>query len=96
MNTKQGDSQLATELPTTAGDRELLARESLADRPRLTGETFYAYLRHAPGVYAFLGSGNLAKGTSYSSHHGLFDVDEDALPVGAAVLAAVALDYLTD
>ena len=64
------------------------------DRPRLAGETFYAYLDHVPGAYFFLGTGNAAKGTAYPSHHPRFAIDEDALPVGAAVLAACALAFL--
>lgn len=66
------------------------------DRPRLAGETFYYYGQFVPIVYAFLGTGNPAKGTTYSSHHSRFDIDEDALPLGAAVLAAAAIDFLAE
>ncbi|MHB1132232.1 MAG: M20 metallopeptidase family protein [Chloroflexota bacterium] len=62
--------------------------------PRLAGESFYAYLEKVPGVYAFLGTGNAAKDAAYSSHHSLFDIDEDVLTIGAALLAAAALDSL--
>ncbi len=64
------------------------------DRPRLTGETFCYYLDHVPGAYFILGTGNEAKGTTYSSHHPRFDIDEDALPIGAAVLAGAVLAFL--
>jgi amidohydrolase len=64
------------------------------DRPRLTGETFCYYLDRVPGAYFLLGTGNEAKGTTVSSHHPRFDIDEDALPAGAAVLAGSALAYL--
>ena len=76
---------------------DLLGAEKVVwlDRPRLTGETFYVYAEYAPTVFAFLGTANPAKGTTYSSHHSRFDIDEDALPVGAAVLAAAAIDFLS-
>lgn len=64
------------------------------DRPRLTGETFCWYLKRIPGAYFILGTGNEAKGTTVSSHHPRFDIDEDALPTGAAMLAASAIAYL--
>ncbi|MHB1006257.1 MAG: M20 metallopeptidase family protein [Chloroflexota bacterium] len=64
------------------------------DRPRLTGETFCHYLDRVPGAYVILGTGNEAKGTTFSSHHARFDIDEDALPAGAATAAACALAYL--
>lgn len=64
------------------------------DRPRLTGETFCHYLDRAPGAYFILGTGNPEKGTTYSSHHPRFDIDEDALVYGAAVLAGSALEFL--
>jgi amidohydrolase len=62
--------------------------------PRLAGETFHEYARLVPAVFAFLGTGNADKGTTYSSHHSQFDIDEDALPLGAAALAGAALDFL--
>lgn len=89
------DPALAQRFARAAG--QLLGEDKVVwlDRPRLAGETFHEYLKRVPGVYAFLGTGNPAKGTTYSSHHSLFDIDEDALPVGAALLAAGAIDFLT-
>ena len=77
---------------------ELLGEDKVIwmDRPRLTGETFCYYLERTPGVYFILGTGNAAKGTTYSSHHPCFDIDEDALPAGAAMLAASAIAYLRE
>ncbi len=63
--------------------------------PRLTGETFCHYLNTVPGCYFILGTGNASKDTLYSSHHPRFDIDEEAMPYGAAVLAASAVRILS-
>jgi amidohydrolase len=41
-----------------------------------------------------IGSGNPTKGTDRPHHHPRFDLDEDALPVAAAALAAAAARYV--
>lgn len=56
------------------------------------GEDFAYYLQQRPGAFAFLGARNPAKRCEYPHHHPRFDVDEDALPRGAALLAQFALD----
>lgn len=94
--------------PATSNDPELasfarrvfeksLGEESVVwmDRPRLTGETFCYYLEKVPGVYFILGTGNEEKGTTWPSHHSRFDLDEDAMPIGASLLAELALAYLS-
>ncbi len=67
------------------------------DRPLfLSGDNFAEYLLKTPGAYAYLGTGNPAKpGTTANIHSSNYDIDEDALPMGAALLAAFALDRLT-
>ena len=37
---------------------------------------------------------NEAKNATYPLHHPMFDIDEDALPIGVAMLTAFALRYL--
>jgi amidohydrolase len=51
-------------------------------------------MQQVPGCYFFIGSANDAKGFNASHHHPKFDVDEDALPRGAALMTAAAYDYL--
>lgn len=60
----------------------------------LGGEDFSFVLEQVPGVMFNLGTGNEARGITYACHHPKFDVDEDALPVGVALMTAVALEYL--
>ena len=57
-------------------------------------EDFAWYLKKVPGALMFLGVGDAEKGTNYAQHHPKFNVDDDAMPVGIASLAAVACDYL--
>jgi len=51
-------------------------------------------LERVPGCYFFVGSANAAKGHDYGHHHPKFDVDEDALPRAAALMAAAAVNFL--
>lgn len=62
----------------------------------LGGDNFAEYLLHVPGAYAYLGTGNPAlPNTVVSNHNGNFDVDEDALVMGAGLYAGYALARLT-
>ena len=58
----------------------------------LSGDDFAEYLLQTKGAYAYLGTANPEKPhTCISNHHGDFDVDEETLPLGAALYAAYAL-----
>jgi amidohydrolase len=52
------------------------------------------FLERIPGCFFFVGSANRDKGLDYGHHHPRFDVDEDALPRAAALMAAAAVDFL--
>lgn len=60
----------------------------------LAGEDFGYMSEKVPGVYFHLGAGIEGDFRPYHNPH--FDLDESALPLGSAALAAVALDYLRD
>ena len=63
----------------------------------LCGDNFAEYLLCVPGAYAYLGSGNPAlPNTEHSIHSADFDLDEDALALGAELSAACALWVLTN
>jgi amidohydrolase len=62
------------------------------NRASMGGEDFASYLQRVPGAFVYLGVGNKAKGITYPWHHACFDLDEEALPVGAAVLAQSVWD----
>ena len=46
-------------------------------------------------VFYFLGIRNELKGIIHPAHNSLFDIDEDALPIGVAIQCEVAINYLT-
>ena len=58
------------------------------------GEDFSAFLARVPGVFIAVGSRNEERGLTFDHHHPRFDVDEDALRIGAEVLLRTARGYL--
>jgi amidohydrolase len=77
---------------------ELMGKEkvTLVENAKLGGEDFAYFLQKAPGTFYQLGVRNEAKGIIHPVHTHLFDVDEDALAIAAAVHAKVALDFLSE
>lgn len=75
--------------------RDLLGDENVIeiDKPCMGGEDYAFYLEKVPGVMFRLGTGG-QESSAYPWHHPKFDIDESSLPVGAAVLAQSALEYL--
>lgn len=61
---------------------------------RCIGEDFAAYMKVVPGAFAYVGAENEAKGACWPHHNGHFNIDEDALKVGAELYALYALDFL--
>lgn len=64
-------------------------------RPSMGVEDFAYFSGERPGAFFILGAGNPAKGIIHPAHSPRFDIDEDALPVGAAMMAGVALNFLS-
>ena len=64
------------------------------NQPRLIVEDFAYYLQRIPGAYYFLGSGDDGGECSFSLHSSSFNIDERALPVGAALQTALAVNFL--
>ncbi len=60
----------------------------------MAAEDFAYYLKEVSGIFVFVGSGNKEKGTDFPHHHPKFDIDEDALFVGASLHIKYALDFL--
>jgi amidohydrolase len=77
--------------------RGIVGPEKLIERePGMGGEDMAYFLQRAPGCFFRIGSRNPERGLVYGHHHPRFDVDEEALPVGVAALASVALRYLDE
>ncbi len=80
------DQALAAARAVGFRDEELLTLP-----PQGGGEDFAYYAREVPAAFVFLGARNEAKGCTYPHHHPRFNIDEEALPLGAAVLTQFAL-----
>ncbi|WP_456436168.1 M20 metallopeptidase family protein [Thermovibrio ammonificans] len=76
--------------------KELLGDERVVilEKPSMGGEDFSVYLKEVPGTFIRLGVRNEEKGTVYPLHNSRFDIDEDALPIGTAVEAYLAIAWL--
>jgi amidohydrolase len=97
--------EFTTGYPVTTNDTELTAlvtqvtrdllgaEAAIPARPVMKGEDFSVLAAHVPGCYMRLGTGS--PGEPPRKHHDAqFDIDERALPIGAAILAETALRYL--
>lgn len=75
---------------------DMLGRINHEDaKPTLAGEDFSLYLRHVPGCFFWLGSGPKQNAAdAYGLHHPKYELNEDCLPIGAALLAEIALSRL--
>jgi amidohydrolase len=63
--------------------------------PVMAGEDFAYYLEKVPGAFAFLGCAGAGM-PCFINHHPSFDLDERCLPLGAELLAGLALDSAAD
>ena len=80
-----------------AATEEVLGAGKVMEMPPVMGgEDFAYYTQRVPGCFAFLGVGNPDIGATYSVHHPMFKVDEDALPYGSAIHVNCALKTLDE
>lgn len=75
----------------------LIGRDNRVEAaPTLAGEDFAIYLQHVPGCFFWLGSGPQEGAEhAFGLHHPKFNLHEECLPIGASLLAAVALSRLS-
>jgi amidohydrolase len=59
------------------------------------GDDAAYFLQKVPGAYWILGARNEEKGFTIPAHNPCYDFDEDALPIGAAIHAQAAADFMT-
>lgn len=75
-------------------EREFGAETLQTLRPSMGGEDFSAFQQKAPGVFAFVGAGNVEAGITYPHHHPRFQIDERSLDMGLRYLLVATLDLL--
>ena len=99
LSFQQGNALLSND-PVIAQQAREAARQTVgaeqvfARQRTMAGEDFSAYLEHAPGAFAFVGIHNPEKNAVYPHHHPKFDIDEDALAIGAELYIRTALRLL--
>jgi amidohydrolase len=65
-----------------------------ADCMTMGSEDMAFMMQEVPGCYFFVGTANPAKSLGAPHHHPRFDIEEDALPRAAALMAAAAAELL--
>lgn len=76
---------------------KLLGEDGVLAKPMIMGaEDFSFYAEKMPAALFFIGVGNETMKQIKDLHSPHFIIDEDALPVGASLHAAVAMAYLDD
>jgi amidohydrolase len=103
----RAEFRLKNVLPATVNDkafteeaaevaRKVLGPEHVIEIPPSMGaEDMSYYLQKVPGTFLFFGTKNEEKGIVNPQHHPEYDVDDDILPKGSALLAALAWEFLS-
>jgi len=88
--------ELAAEFKDSAA--RIVPIENIIDRqsPSMTGEDVAYFHQKVPGVHWLLGTANLALGFTHPLHSPLFDFNEEVMPLGAAIQACCAVDFLSN
>lgn len=63
-------------------------------KPSMGGEDVAFFLEKVPGTFFFLPGCSEEKGQTWPHHHSKFDIDEEILWIGPAVMATMAFDWL--
>jgi amidohydrolase len=64
--------------------------------PSMTGEDVAYFHQKVPGVHWLLGAANPARGFTHPLHSPFFDFNEEVMPLGAAIQACCAVDFLSN
>jgi amidohydrolase len=88
------DAETATRIQEIAHGLFPEADVDTANYTTMGSEDFAYVLEKVPGCFFFIGSANPEKGLDAGHHHPKFDIDETALPRGAALMAATISDFL--
>jgi amidohydrolase len=87
------NDQMVSELLRQVAIELLGEKHVLPMEPEMGSEDFGILAREAPGAMLYLGTRK--KGENRLAHNPHFDIDEEALPIGVALLAESSVRYLT-
>ncbi|XP_038893400.1 IAA-amino acid hydrolase ILR1-like 4 [Benincasa hispida] len=74
---------------------EIVGKEKIEESPSLMGSEDFAFFSDkVPGSFLFLGTYNERIGAIHPPHSPHYKIDENVLPIGAAIHAAFAYSYL--
>uniref|UniRef100_A0A383VWA3 Peptidase M20 dimerisation domain-containing protein n=1 Tax=Tetradesmus obliquus TaxID=3088 RepID=A0A383VWA3_TETOB len=74
----------------------LLGSENVLEtEPIMPGEDFSFFTMTVPSTFMFLGIRNETAGSVHNLHNANFKIDEGVLPIGAAMHASLAMEYLS-
>lgn len=75
--------------------KDLVGEEGVIEVPPLPGSEDFAYVsEQVPTVFFQLGGGAREDGYEFTNHSPKFRIDEEALPIGAALYCQLAYEYL--
>lgn len=76
---------------------EVVGKENVIHQknPSMGVESFSYFAEKVPSAFYYLGTGSEKKYTKEPAHSSLFDIDEEAIPIGVALQCTNALKYLT-
>jgi amidohydrolase len=86
VNDAEAVARVRRHAATVVGEANVIEPDPMA-----AAEDFAYFLERVPGAFAFIGAGNVASGITAPHHSPRFDIDEAALPIGAELLARIAL-----
>jgi amidohydrolase len=88
--------ELASEFKDSAA--KILPVDNVIDKqsPSMTGEDVAYFHQKVPGVHWLLGTANTALGFTPPLHSPVFDFNEEVMPLGAAIQACCAVDFLSN
>jgi amidohydrolase len=78
----------------TVFERLVDADKIITDERTMGSEDVGMMMDDIPGTFVFLGSANDERELNYPHHHPRFDIDEDCLPLGVALMSAALAEYL--
>jgi amidohydrolase len=88
------NDRAATALMRQVAQSILGPENVFADFRTMGSEDMAYFLCEVPGTYMFLGSANTERGLDYPHHNARFDIDEDVLSLGVAILTETAVRFL--
>jgi amidohydrolase len=88
--------ELSTEFKDSAA--RILQADKVIDLqfPSMTGEDIAYFHQKIPGVHWLLGTANPTMGFTHPLHSPFFDFNEEVMPLGAAIQAVCAVDFLNN